>query len=109
MENVADEDWDHLLTVIENFDEAQLSPHSVVHEPPQIDMQEAVSFPLLSRLNIKNAKRESQMECSKCVFLKKRCDDKIAYLERIIQSQHEELFEMYSYLNARLSELEKKT
>jgi hypothetical protein len=95
---------------VEEVIEEEESEHSDdgLNRAPKLDGGIFCRFPLLMKNTPRNKDSTKSFDCKKCQVTKKRLEEKIDKLEADIQLQQDQLFEAYSHLNARVSELEQK-
>jgi hypothetical protein len=98
--NFLDDDLDEMLTKIEMFCNAP------VYVPP-IEKEDFSQYPVLMK-SPKSHEKGKNDECKKCLILKKQFEEQISALETQLQTKIHELFDMYSFLNAKIVEIERK-
>lgn len=83
--------------------------NSRINIAPKIDTGVSCRFPVLMKNIPYERENQKSPDCKKCQLTKKRLEEKIEKLENTILFQQDQLFELYSHLNARLANLEQKT
>lgn len=74
---------------------------------PPIEIEDFGRYPILTK-SPKIYDKNKNEECKRCLLLKKQFDDQLLMLETKFQTKMHELFDMYSFINAKIIELERK-
>lgn len=100
---MTEEEIDNVYTNIMKLVETEEDSYNV----PDMEDSEGMRFPVIMK-SPRVHDRVKNEECKKCIWVKKQFEEEIERLENKIQARLHELFELYSFLNARLSEIDRK-